>query len=231
MGLQNIGQAIVKDAAAKVTNKAGNATAKETVAKAAAFAQDALMINGKVRNDLHVVKLAQGVLEDAKKVASLPAQGADDIFFRANEETFVASGRGLLKQRKLWNVLDVDPKQVEVTLHGKPAEVIHVDNQANDVKEGVQWALQYGTVQATAMATMASLSVAPVVTHSAAATAATVGATAIGTAASIASGGAFMGPRRALDLRAVDALGEVVQKGTLKNSKMGETLAAVLKRA
>ena len=207
----------------------GKEAAERTAKKASVLGKDALMINGKVRNDLQVVKLRQGVLDEAKKLAELAEQGADDVFFKAGQDTYVASGAGVLKQKKLWNILDVDPNSVKVELDGKAAEILHLDNQANDAKEAMQWAVQYAGMQTvlapTGMATYVAASAIadPKVQW------AVIGGTAAASSTALLSGAAWLGPRRQMDLTSLAKLGEVVQEATVKKGVLsGDAINRIL---
>ncbi len=86
-----------------------------------------LIINGRVTQPHDVLRLKRG--QEQAAIAAARSNGADDVFFKLGDDTFVASAASMkLTGTKAGGVVYLD---------GKKGQVVAVDNQLNSLSEGL----------------------------------------------------------------------------------------------
>lgn len=174
-----------------------------------------IVINGKSAPDVQILKLDKGEKDAAFKAASSGTNGTDDVFFEVGEDTYVASGRGLLEHYGpyILNLLDKDAITVEY--NGKEREVVDAQNQANTTIEGSRWAMQ---MPGLVIGAMGILYVSG--------RAFKAGAIFLGGLAALGIGGGIFGPRRPLGLEELNRHGTVVDEHEMSDGGLLDALAA-----
>jgi hypothetical protein len=86
-----------------------------------------LIINGRVTQAHDIVRLQRG--QEQAALAAAKANGADDVFFKLGDDTYVASAASM-------NLRGTKAGQ-NVYLDGKKATITAVDNQMNGLGEGL----------------------------------------------------------------------------------------------
>lgn len=181
-----------------------------------------LVINGKRCNDVQIVKLRPGTQEQAKKAAMEAGEAADDIFFKVGNDTFVASGRALLKNpNQAFTYEDPFLDKLNIQYNGQNVQIVDGENQANTPKEGALWGGMVGGPVAAIVAGFTAATVAPrfgIPPKLAMGIAA--GVTEVGAVI----GGAIYGSSRKQRLEDIAKLGTVVQKSTESKGGIVESI-------
>lgn len=182
-------------------------------------------LNGQVHNDVQILKLKKGQEEAAKKAAAASNNGTDDVFFKVGEDTFVASGRDLLKHKGLYFFNQVDDRGVTVEYDGQKREITNLQNQANTPKEGMLWGLQIPGM----MAALPLLPAARALLGRQWTTALKFGAPAAAALGALAAGGWLYGKHRKVGFGDLNKSGEVVQKATFNPGGIKEFFKGLFK--
>ena len=86
-----------------------------------------LNVNNQTLNAQSVLKIRQGQELAARETAK--KDGADNVFFKVGNDTYVASGKG-------FNLKDVQPG-AKFEFNGKQAQVVSIDSEVNSAKDGL----------------------------------------------------------------------------------------------
>lgn len=105
-----------------------------------------LRVDGRRIKPEVVAKLHPEMVQQAKGAAR--ANGADDVFFAVDADTYVASGEGFSKGIQVGD---------EVRFEGRTGRVVDVDNEINTAMEGVRAHLSPGLVAGVPLAAVAAV--------------------------------------------------------------------------